>query len=215
RDPGRVHFFSRDGQYAATFHEDNGRLEILVWDVAARRQVRTIGLPDKPKYFTSAVRNATRAFHPPNVAGAFSPDSSVLATWHPGKEAIVRLWDVGTGKEIRSFPETKAGEYAQLFFTADGKTLFVVGQRVVGFDVATGKEQFSWRMEPLPNKSGVMIGGGGRAMREEDRVAWRTLSIWPDGDLAACVLSGGLISRERVENRIALCDAKTGKVIRR
>jgi RNA polymerase sigma factor (sigma-70 family) len=216
RDPGRCHFFSPDGRYALSFPEDNGRLEILVWDVAARRRLHTIRLPDMPTYITSAHRDWTRPFYLPDIPCAFSPDSSLLATWHPGKASVVRLWDVRTGKEVRSFPDTKAGKYAQLSFSVDGKTLFVVGQRIVGLDVASGKERFSWRMDPLPSKSQAMIiFGDGTVMREEDRAAWRTLAISPDGTLAAGILSGGLDGHERVENRIALCDARTGKVIRR
>jgi RNA polymerase sigma factor (sigma-70 family) len=197
-DPHRSH--SPDGRYALSFAGDPEGPQILVWDVAARRRLHTLRPPGASGHVTSA----------------FSPDSSLLATWHPGKEAIVRIWDVRTGQEVRSFKDTQAGWPGRLFFTADGKTLFVAGRRVVGFDVAVGTERFSWRMEPLQSNSGVGVGAaGGRVVGENDRIAWRTLAVSPGGTLAACTLSGGDFGHERVENRIVLCEARTGKVIRR
>src|SRR5205807_2272317 len=107
-DPGRSHFFAPDGRYAASFAGDE-RLDTIVWDVAARRRLRTIRLPDKVGYLPARVENATRVFDPPRVSGAFAPDGSLLATWHPGEKPVVRIWDVRTGAEVRSFAETKAG----------------------------------------------------------------------------------------------------------
>jgi WD40 repeat protein len=129
-------------------------------------------------------------------------------------EAVVRLRDVRTGKEVRSFKETKAGWPGRLFFTADGKTLFVAGLHVVGLDVASGKELFSWRLPPLKSSS-VTIAVGGQPVKEEDRAWWRALAISPDGTMAACILYGGHYGGPAVEDRMVLCDAKSGKVSRR
>src|SRR5205823_3172532 len=131
--------YSPDGRYVLSFTGDFEHVEVLIWDVAAGRRLHTLRLPGQSHAITNA----------------FSPDSSLLATWHPGKETVVRLWDVATGKEVRSFPEAKAGWPGRLFFAPDGKTLFVAGRRTVGYDVATGKELFSWRMKPLPSNGGV------------------------------------------------------------
>src|SRR5262249_27390400 len=70
---------------------------------------------------------------------------------------------------------------------------------------------------PEPSKSDLLIGGGaaGGMMAESDRRAWRSLVISPDGTLAACVLDAGWSPKATMPNRIALCDARTGKVIRR
>jgi WD40 repeat protein len=159
----------------------------------------------------------------------FSPDSSLLATWHPGKETRIRLWDVRSGRQVRSFQDTKPGWPGHLFFTADARTLLVVGKYVVGLDVASGKELFSWRMEPLKSNSGVSVVDseplksnsgasvvvGGQPLNQADRIAWRTLAFSPEGTLVAFILSGEAFSRERMEDRIALYESRTGRIIRR
>jgi RNA polymerase sigma factor (sigma-70 family) len=196
-DPHRV--LSPGGRFAVTFTGDFQHLQILVWDVAAGRLLHKL--------------------RPPNVSSnslscAFAPDASLLATWHAGKEAVVRLWDVRTGKELHSFPERTAGWPGRLSFAAAGKTLIVAGRRTAGYDIATGKELFSWRIEPAPNTSGVKttVGGGGGY---EYPLAWRTFAVAPDGKTGACILAGEGFGATPTEQRIVLCDAGTGQVIRR
>src|SRR5262249_37593196 len=138
-------------------------------------------------------------------------DSCSLATLHSAKESLVRVWNVQTGKEILSFPGSKADAPHLLFFTPDGKTLLIAGKRVVGYEVASGKEVFSWRMQPLP-AGPVRKNQIGGVADENDRIAWRTLTVSPDGSTAACILAGGGFGEEPLKNRIVLCDARTGKV---
>jgi hypothetical protein len=139
----------------------------------------------------------------------------LLATWHPGDRQVVRIWDVRTGKEVRSFPETKAGWPGQLSFAADGKTLFVAGGRVAGYDPDSGKELFSWQLKP-PRGTGGSAPAGAPPLDEDDQPAWRTLAVSADGAVvAAILLGGGAFNRERVANRIVLCDARTGRELGR
>ncbi len=91
----------------------------------------------------------------------------------------------------------------------------MAGWRVVGIDVASGKELFTWRMAPLPSDGSRTIEVGARPLTDDDRVAWRTVAFAPDGRTAACVLSGGGFRDPRVENRIALLEPRTGKILRR
>jgi RNA polymerase sigma factor (sigma-70 family) len=223
-DPARCHLFSPNGQMAASLHEHQGQLEILVWDVAAGRRLHTLRPPGSAMPVTMAVHNITRVFQAANVLCAFSPDSSLLATWHSrnedgfpiwhtGKGALVRLWDLRTGKELRSFKGPVVGMALKLGFTGDGKTLVVAGHRTAGFDVATGAERFSWRLQPLKSKS--MGAFNGRPIEENDRIAWRALAVSPDGAVVACILDGGGFGHQPVADRLALCDAGTGKVLRR
>ncbi|HLN33186.1 MAG TPA: sigma-70 family RNA polymerase sigma factor [Gemmataceae bacterium] len=173
--------------------------QILIWDVAAGKCLHTLRLRGPETH----------------LATAFSPDSSMLAIWQSGEQAVVRLWDVRTGKEVGSFKESKAGWPQQLFFTPDGKSLFVAGKRTVGYDVTSGKEMFSWRMEPLPAIGGVARKGGGAPVQPEERRAWRRLVVSPEGTLAACVLDNEFHRPDRSPDRLVLCDARTGRVIRR
>jgi RNA polymerase sigma factor (sigma-70 family) len=198
-DPRRL--ISPDGRYAVTFTGDYQRVQILIWDVAAGRLLHTLRPPDSSS----------------QIRCAFAPDSSLLATWHPAKENVVHLWDVQAGKEVRSFPERRAGWPGRLFFAADGKTLFVAGRRTAGYDITSGKELFSWRMEPLPNNSGVKtaVAGGGAVYAQQEPLAWRTFAVAPDGRTAACILTGEDFGGRRTEDRIVLCEARTGKVLRR
>jgi RNA polymerase sigma factor (sigma-70 family) len=191
--------FSPDGRYALTFAGDWEHVHILVWDVAARRCVHSLRPADGKT----------------DLAGAFSPDSSLLATWHAGKESVLRLWDLGTGKEVRSIKDPGKNWGVRLFFSADGKTLFLAGWRVVGIDVTSGKELFSWRMTPLPDDGSQKVVVGGQPLTDDDRIAWRAVAFSPDGRTSACILNGGDFTRQRVDNRIVLCEARTGKVIRR
>jgi WD40 repeat protein len=66
---------------------------------------------------------------------ALSPDGKHAAT--AGWDAI-RYWDLGSGKQIRTFGQNKQGYWA-LSFSADGKRIVAGGSKVYLFEVDTGK----------------------------------------------------------------------------
>jgi len=70
---------------------------------------------------------------------AFAPDGKTFATG--GADALIRLWDVADGREIRTF-EGHAGQVGAVAFSTDGKRLFSCGfdGTVREWDPATGKE---------------------------------------------------------------------------
>ena len=177
---------SPDGRYASGFTGDAAHRQLLIWDMAARRPLHTPAIPGSTSRVTSR----------------FSPDSSLLATWQSEKKGgVARLWDARSGKEIRSFPETRVdGPSVRLFFTADGRTLLIGGwfRDLVGREVASGKELFFWQTPVRPNAG----------------YPWRTLAVSPDGTLAA-YLTGEGSDGKPAPNRITLCEAHTGKVLRR
>src|SRR5262249_61036688 len=125
---------SPDGRYALRLAGDQKQREVLLWDVATGRLVHPLRPPGPPGH----------------IGSAFSPDSSLLATWHPGKEKVIRLWNVETGKELRSFPDKKAGWPGRLAFSPDGKTLVVAGRQTAGRGHAPANECVFWRMRPGP-----------------------------------------------------------------
>src|SRR6266550_3617217 len=75
------------------------------------------------------------------VAVAYAPDGKTVAS--AGDDNTIRLWDVATRKEIRSFTGHQDGfSFASLAFAPDGKTL-ASGSKdktIRLWDVATGKE---------------------------------------------------------------------------
>jgi WD40 repeat protein len=82
----------------------------------------------------------TRLRHAGSVINVvFAPDGKSLATC--GNDALVRLWDAATGKEIRRF-EGHKGSLEGLAFSPDGKTILSAGNDGIArlWDVATGKE---------------------------------------------------------------------------
>jgi RNA polymerase sigma factor (sigma-70 family) len=194
----RIH--SSNLRYALSFvrQSESDETHVLVWDVAAGKCLYTLRFPNQWTQLSTA----------------FSPDSSTLAIWQPAKETVVRLWTVQTGKEVLSFKESEAGWPGRLFFTPDGKTLIVAGKRIVGYDLASGRELFSWRLEPILVKSNVGISVGGVPVDPLERFPWRAFVISPDATVAACIFAGGF-DRAPMPDRLALCDVLTGQIIRR
>jgi RNA polymerase sigma factor (sigma-70 family) len=190
---------SSDGRFAAvTFRLKGEEFHVLIWDIAAGKCLHTLRFPGINQQINSA----------------FAPDSSLLATWHPGEPTVVRFWDVRSGKQVRSFEEKKAGWAGQMTFTADGKALFIAGKRVVAYEVASGKELFSWRLKPLADPKAFTTSVGGGRMQEEDRIGWRTLAISPGGTRIAAIMWGDFTHQPQ-ENRLALYDAHSGKLLLR
>ncbi len=206
--PGRQPGHSPDGRFAliAGTDVDMSHVEIVIWDVAGNRRLRT--LPPRPG---SSLHFCT----------AFSADSSLLAlreqgTWKEVTEGIIHLWDVRTGKEVGCFQEAKAGLfYTRLAFAPDGRTLIVIGRSVVGIDIASGKELFSWHGELRPTGA-VYTPAGGKPVMQDD--PWSGAAVSPDGLLLAGIESPGKAYQhpeDRLEDRIVLYEARTGRVLRR
>jgi RNA polymerase sigma factor (sigma-70 family) len=130
-DPGNLVWavIAPDGRTGLSFHKD-GSFRFSDLQTGAVRKQHTVAQFEAPSAF---------------VPGAFTPDGKTVATYGQG---VVRLWDVKTGDETKSFTIPRAGD---LVLSPDGKTLAVVTQQaktatkaepgeVVLWDVATGKE---------------------------------------------------------------------------
>jgi hypothetical protein len=194
--------FSPDGRYALMVRAGVKDDSFVVWDVAAARPLHTIPFPGQPH----------------GLIPAFSADSTRLALRLLDPTPAITVREVTTGKEVASFRLGKLEHPSELFFADGGQTLIVTGKRTVGYRLPDGAERFAWTMDPEQSKTNMgvgVVGGGGGFMQEADRLAWRTIMVTPDGTLAACVLSAGWGPDAKLPDRLALCDARTGKVIRR
>ncbi len=207
---------STDGRYAVSFgfgaggpearplrpgEADPRWVSIDVWNLIARKCLHSFRIPRENQQLSPSA--------------AFTADSSLLAAWLPDKQARIYLWNMRDGKLIRSFPETKAGQPGKMVFTADKKTLFVAGSHVVGYDVATGKELFSWRLKPPSNVPGPKGGTYGAPVNENDRIGWSGLAVSPDGTQIAAIPWPGSAARGSADDAISLYDARTGKLLHR
>jgi RNA polymerase sigma factor (sigma-70 family) len=108
---------------------------IRFWDLATGEEERRL-LPQQPR----PKEKSGPPFHYGFVhALAFSPDGRTLAS--AAQHAPVRIWDVTTGREVRSLPGDRFGALS-LAFSPDGRTLLSgeAGGMVRCWETATGKE---------------------------------------------------------------------------
>jgi WD40 repeat protein len=97
----RAFAFSPDGKLLAE--------PSSLWEAASGQELRRLEVLDR--------RNTA-------IAVAFSPKGDVLATLGP---VTLRLWDVDTGKLLRTFDDFE-GSFTALAFSADGRTLALGGE---------------------------------------------------------------------------------------
>jgi WD40 repeat protein len=102
--------------YALAFTRDGGRLavsgtsKIMLFDTRSGKEVKQL----------ASKSEGTPASHPDVAALAFAPDGKTLAV--AGYDAVVRLLDVDTGKEVQHCEGHASVPYG-LAFSADGRTL--------------------------------------------------------------------------------------------
>lgn len=145
-EPGRpVAFaagFFADGNRAWTLQEDN---KFIFWDVKTGKAQRTL-----PIMMVAG----------PGRRGAVEPDGKRLAV---ADSALLRIWDLMTGKEVWKVPTTNDAVQA-LTYSADSKYLFVVStQGLVERDAALGYEQLKLPAQSqLPMLSSVAVSADGK-----------------------------------------------------
>ena len=123
--------FSADGKLMAVGGSGLGRGKpsVAVWDVAAKKSLRTIAVT-----------------HDGYVQTALSPDGKVVVTWGStragrAESSFLQVWDVATGKEVQTL-KLEGLSTTQVVFSPDGKHLLVAAEEpstLSIWDVETGK----------------------------------------------------------------------------
>lgn len=136
--------FSADGRHITTAQE-NGT--VLDWDVQSKQVIRTLRLP--------GYRKSTEYWP------VFSPDNRVLAVCTD--DCSVRLWEVRTGKFLRTFVQSRTEKYVPFVaFSPDSKMLATLSWRtpVKLWDVATGRQRTNFAHSNVRASRGVFSPDG-------------------------------------------------------
>ena len=189
RHPGPVSFvgYANEGKHLVTGCDDG---IYRVWDVATSKEIRQFGKANAVADMNVEVRQANGGVQVMigsvgifGTGTALSPDGTILAAL--GKEGIVRLWDVNSGKDLRTLVSPQSNQsYGNMgmVFTPDGKGIAVRGddQSIRLYGVEDGKEIRVIAKPQQQGKKGVQrffYPGGGA----------NSIAFAPDGKTLAVV----------------------------
>lgn len=159
------------------------------------------------------------------LGAAYSPNGSILATC--GGDNLIRLWDAGTGKELRRL-DGHINTPSNLAFSPHGKLLASGSEdnKVQLWDIATGKLLRTFKLEGASFSVIFMRDGKTLATSSADKRIrlWdvatgkssRTLEGHTEGDILLVLSPDGklLASAGCRDGTICLWDVATGKKVR-
>jgi WD40 repeat protein/serine/threonine protein kinase len=206
--------FSPDGRYFLSGSKDH---TARLWDIQARRTVRIFGARRNPVY-------SPGHFGPINSV-AFSPDGNTIVT---GGDFSVRVWNIQTGRNIRTIHPAKTCAVFSVTYSPDGKSVGIGCNDQIAYiwDIQTGQpvHRFKghtgsvWAVQFSPDGRYILTGSRDSTVRLWDIQTEKTvrtftghasdvptLAFSPDGKY---ILTGGADQTAR------LWDVQTGQLIR-
>ena len=206
--------FSPDGNYALSGGW-NGKLKL--WEVSTGREIRTF------KGHESTVQSV-----------AFSPDGKYilsgvsLQVWSPsGPKNLVKLWEVVTGREVRSFKEHKAGARA-VAFSPDGRHVFfgatldgtiTMAETETGREIRTfeGHTSSIYSLAFSPDGQYVLSGSADQTLKLWEVATGREIRAFEghSNEVYSAVFSpdGKYILSGSADQSLKMWDASTGKLL--
>ena len=181
---------SRDGAFVAAAGGVPGRKgEVKLWD--AREGLKLV---------------STIVGHSDSIyAVAFSPDGKVLAT--ASYDKLIKLWDVGTGQEIRTLKDHIDAVYA-LVFTPDGRRLISGGadRTVKIWNPVTGERLYTLS-EPTDGLNTLVLSPDGKTLAAAGMD--KQIRLWRLGEKGGELLHSQIAHEDQVLRLAWSADGKT------
>lgn len=207
--------FSPDGKTLLSGSSVFWAGELVLYDVDTGKKVRTLQT------------------HGIGVCGVFSPDGKQVASTTQGiiRPSKVRLWNLATGREIRSFRRGRRAGFQCLAFSPDGRTLASSSGRndelILLWDVRTGEEYSPLRGHTdavtcvtfSPDSKSLASGSLDKTVRLWDLYSGKEVRKFVGHlrgvDTVAFSPDGKTLASGSKDTTVRLWDVSTGREIRR